>query len=183
MGKHQPEDHSRFLVSALSQRYTDPDGLARLHAQAEKLGGVCLSTEYPEAADRYQFRCAEGHEWSAISASVLAGRWCRKCAGGEHAERLTDPAGLARLQEVARQRGGECLSEEYTVQGAFYAFRCDQGHTWKARGTGILKGQWCARCAANARKLSIELAHQIAQERGGRCLSDTYETGSVKLHW
>lgn len=166
---------------AQSQRH--PQGLQRLQAQAEALGGICVSTEYTGAASRYTFRCAVGHEWDAIGGSVLAGRWCRQCARRKHAQLMADPEGLARLQAAARKQGGECLSDEYTTQGAFYSFRCTHGHTWMARGSKILKGQWCFRCAADARKLGIEVAHQIALERGGLCLSDAYETSTVKLRW
>ncbi|VXB34256.1 conserved hypothetical protein [Burkholderia sp. 8Y] len=47
----------------------------------------------------------------------------------------------------------------------------------------IKRGAWCPQCAWIERRHTIEEMHAIARERGGRCLSDEYVNGSIKLEW
>ncbi len=54
--------------------------LADMHALAASRGGACVSTVYVNATTRLRWRCAAGHEWTAIPASIKAGRWCPLCA-------------------------------------------------------------------------------------------------------
>jgi hypothetical protein len=50
------------------------------------------------------------------------------------------------------------------------------------------RGRWCPTCAnaskaAALRTNTIEIAERIAEERGGRCLSEVYENNYVHLRW
>jgi hypothetical protein len=54
--------------------------LADMHAIAASRGGACVSEVYVNCTTRLHWRCAEGHEWAAIPASIKAGRWCPICA-------------------------------------------------------------------------------------------------------
>jgi len=47
---------------------------------------------------------------------------------------------LEELQSVARQRGGECLSESYTNLLTSYRFRCVEGHEFETRAQGVVQG-------------------------------------------
>jgi hypothetical protein len=159
------------------------DGLERLQHLAAQHGGICLSDVYTTTAAHYRFRCDMGHEWETAGHIVLAGGWCRQCEckiRGLRA-RLTD--GLARLQQIANDKGGDCLTEEYAGTDAHYRFRCQNGHEWDAIGNKIVMGSWCMTCIHDSYKLRIELMHQIAQERGGMCLSDHYVNARTKLEW
>jgi hypothetical protein len=70
-----------------------PESVAATH------GGQCLGDVYVGSAAKYRFRCAQGHEWSAIGNLVLGGTWCRTCA--KHKRMLS----IEKQQEVARERG------------------------------------------------------------------------------
>ena len=162
----------------------DKNGLQRIQEAAHAQGGICLSTEYRGLAKRYTYRCAEGHEWEATGSAVaLQKRWCWLCANARLATRRRLPDGLERLQAAARAKGGECLSLVYTHMDTHYHMRCAQGHEWQAFGSGILNGGWCSKCAYAAKRDSIELMQQLAQARGGRCLSTTYTGCFDKLSW
>lgn len=117
------------------------DGLSRLQATAQQQGGECLSTEYHGTAGRYEFRCQQGHEWQAFGASILKGTWCRQCA--HEARRL----GLEKAQQVARDRGGECLSKRYVNNSSKLQWLCHRGHTWQVGMNSIQAGHWCPTCA------------------------------------
>lgn len=152
------------------------DGLKRLRDVAAQHGGACLSRRYQGVQATYKFRCAEGHMWQTRGATVLYHRsWCARCAR-ERKLLLSD--GLARLQELAAQRGGRCLSERFEGTAARHRFECANGHQWEAlAGTLLYSGNWCHRCAYDHSRLSDGLARlcAAAQARGGRCLADRYD--------
>lgn len=159
-------------------------GLADLQAKAAEYGGKCLATWFSSARAHYPFECASGHQWDAIGYKVLrAGNWCRVCTDARLAAKRTDADGLNRLKSVARARGGVCLSDSYRGANERYKFRCAVGHQWEALATNILQGRWCRTCHNESLKTGIEAMHAFASERGGRCLSDTYDNGKAKLTW
>jgi hypothetical protein len=98
-----------------------------------------------------------------------------------------DDDALDELRRVAKAKGGECLAGEYLGSEAHLRFRCSCGHTWNARPSDIRNGTWCKRCAlkatADLKRLTIEMMREIARERGGECLSDTYIDSTKKLRW
>lgn len=159
------------------------DGLQRLQRRAADHGGVCLNTTYDGVNSRYRFRCAEGHEWEAVGAAVIRGTWCRRCSHAQLRVQRRAKDGLQRLQRAAKQRGGVCLSTRYEGATQHYAFRCAQGHEWGALTSTIWKGGWCPQCARVKQRLTIEEAHQVARERGGQCLSETYRSWHTKMSW
>src|SRR5207253_645949 len=92
------------------------------------------------------------------------------------------PLTLAKMQEAAANLGGECLSTEYTSLRTRMRWRCAKGHEWVAQGQNVRRGQWCLRCSGKMRK-TIEEMRELAEARGGRCLSRTYKNMSKKLMW
>jgi hypothetical protein len=87
------------------------------------------------------------------------------------------------LQDVARQKGGECLSSQYYNQGAKLTWRCSERHVWEATATSVKHGKsWCPHCAGTLR-LTIEEMQELARIRGGKCLSDKYVNSETKLRW
>ena len=179
-----------------SQARLKTDNLVWFTEYAKFRGGRCLSTAYLGARANYRMRCAQGHEWEALGTSLYAGKWCGVCAiaamkgrplseAAHQQARLAKllPDGLSRLQTMAQDRGGECLSPLYLGTGLKHRFRCAEGHEWEAVGSSILSGLWCAQCRNDARRLTITHAQEAAQARGGRCLSTTYVNAASPLAW
>lgn len=143
---------------------------------AKDHGGECLSAEYVNSHTKLKWRCAEGHEWEASPTNIRQGQWCRRCAG---LEKLT----LESLQELAKQRGGELLSINYTNSSEPLLWRCSRGHEWKANARNVKNNEtWCAVCAGKS-TLTLEEMQSIAKERGGRCLSGEYQGVFIGLQW
>jgi hypothetical protein len=151
-----------------------------MHELAAQWGGRCSSTEYNGTEQPLLWRCAEGHRWRASPASIRAGRWCRRCRG-------TPRDDLARMRRIARQRGGECLSEEYRGSTEKLRWRCREGHVWDTTPATVIQGSWCPRCrlgpGRSTQRLSIDDMHETAGERGGRCVSEHYVNANTKLRW
>ena len=161
----------------------DPNGLARLQQIARQRGGECLAQSYTRLADTYRFRCAAGHTWSTSGAEVARGAWCARCAMTARSEAYLRKDGLDALHRLAMDRGGECLADRYEGARGRYRFRCEHGHEWQTNGARIFRGAWCPICAHEARRLGIEAMRELAAQRGGVCISETYRDNASKLEW
>ena len=104
-----------------------PLSLEEAQAVARKRGGTCLSNEYHNNKKPLEWRCRQGHVWSASLNNVKdKGRWCWQCA--LDAKRLS----LKLAQDVAASRGGTCLSTKYVNCMKRLKWRCGRGHEWLA---------------------------------------------------
>ncbi|MED3554088.1 hypothetical protein [Cytobacillus praedii] len=89
---------------------------------------------------------------------------------------------LNELSELAIKNGGKLLSNHYHNNKTKLTWMCQHGHEWDARPNDIKSGQWCSVCNGS-HPLSIEEMRQIANERGGMCLSTTYINSKEHLEW
>ena len=159
--------------------------LHELHRIAVQKAGQCLSLEYLSSSKPLRWKCAVGHEWLARPSSVKTGSWCPVCA---HNQRLK----LEEMQEIAKQRGGECLSTNYKNGRTRLLWVCRHGHSWKASPANVKngtrrKGTWCRECYNWRRRFhakhGIEAMRELAIARGGTCLSTAYVSSKAKLIW
>lgn len=91
--------------------------------------------------------------------------------------------GHALLSAIAELRGGQLLEERYLGHAMRHRVRCGAGHAFSSAAYGLIRGKWCVACAHDGRRLSLQLAHEEAQARGGRCLSRRYVNQRTKLEW
>lgn len=152
-----------------------PGTIQEMRVIAEARGGICVSEEYVNTATKLRWRCRTGHEWNAAPLHIKRGHWCPLCA---RVARLT----LQEMNIIAARKSGQCLSAEYLGSARPLQWRCAVGHEWNARPASVKAGNWCPYCARN-RELEFEQLRQIARERGGRCLSTTYNNGRTPLLW
>jgi len=151
---------------------------------SEKNGNI-LSEKYLGSKIKLQFKCKEGHKWKALPSDIKNGSWCPICVKKNRGNnrKLT----IEEMQFIAMERGGKCLSTEYINSALKLEWQCNEGHIWQAKYSHIKSGSWCPECASKkrglSRRLTIEDARKIAQERGGKCLSEKYEVFPNKLLW
>ena len=138
-------------------------------------GGECLSKKYINSKSKLKWRCKERHEWEAVPSSVKAGTWCPVCAG-------TQKSTIEKMHEIAKDRGGKCLSERYINESAKLTWQCKVGHQWETAPSNLKQGSWCPTCSG-VRKNTIEDMQKIAKERGGKCLSKEYINNRSRLKW
>ncbi|MCL2830272.1 MAG: hypothetical protein FWD77_05970 [Betaproteobacteria bacterium] len=151
--------------------------IEKLRAAAKAKGGECLSSECIGRNDSLTFRCARGHIWQARAEAILRRSWCPTCGNENRRKSLSD------MQALAEKRGGKCLSTEFFGTVHKMLWQCGKGHVWEAPGNRIRNGYWCPECARLERSLTIEVMHEIAQSRGGLCLSNEYTNTLTKLNW
>ena len=91
---------------------------------AKSINGKCLSTKYVNSNTNMKWQCNEGHIWEREFAGVKVGEWCRRCSG-------SFPYTLTECQEVAKYKGGKCLSTEYINTRTKLKWECLEGHQWE----------------------------------------------------
>lgn len=119
---------------------------------ASRRGGTCLSTFYKSVRDKFLWRCSEGHEWYASGDNVRRGSWCPVCT------RKTQALDISELKEMAKLRGGRCLSTEYKNVHQKLMWECSQGHIFlmsanniRRKSTSSRPPSWCPVCANKKR--------------------------------
>uniref|UniRef100_A0A7S4RPN4 Zinc-ribbon domain-containing protein n=1 Tax=Alexandrium monilatum TaxID=311494 RepID=A0A7S4RPN4_9DINO len=94
--------------------------------------------------------------------------------------------GLAVGRRLAEERGGRLLSERYEDSQEPLVWQCGACHgTWRACLASVRHGgSWCPGCAAAGRRLDgMAAARRLAEDRGGRLLSESYEGSQKPLLW
>ena len=154
-----------------------PLTIEEMHKIAKSRDGECLSDKYMNSQTKLKWRCSEGHEWKAVPSSVKQGSWCPYCVGRHET--------IDHIYEIAKSRGGECLSNEYIDAKTNLLWKCSKGHIWEATPDNIKRGTWCPVCgienSAGKRRDRIENMRIIAESRNGECLSDQYVNSQTKL--
>jgi hypothetical protein len=148
-----------------------------MHRLAALRGGRCLSAIFAGTKKKLQWRCAEGHKWESTPKNVLRGNWCRIC-GQTHRPR---PYSLIDFKKIARKRGGDCLSTEFKNFATKLLWKCAHGHRWGALPQSVKRGSWCPYCIG--RHKTIRQMRGVAEAHGGKCLSQSYRGGKMKLLW
>lgn len=119
------------------------------HKVAAERGGECLSTAYAGIGTPLAFRCKAGHEFQIKPNYIVhKGHWCSQCGG-----QFYDTHRIETFHVLAKNKGGQCLSNEYGGMRGYLHFRCAAGHEWKARAHNMLhRGSWCPQCAHGERR-------------------------------
>jgi len=149
--------------------------IEEMMATAEARGGQCLSEIYVDTYTKLKWQCSQGHVWKAKPNHIRNGKWCPYCSGSM---KLT----IEDMFELAKERGGECLSENYVNINRKLRWRCEKGHVWETTAGCIKKGRWCPYCS-HKMKLTLDDMNELADARGGECLSKKYLGSTAKLKW
>ena len=95
---------------------------------------------------------------------------------------MTQKSTINQMQELAEQRQGKCLSDIYIGNRSKLIWRCGKGHIWEAPPNTVQQGHWCPTCAGRP-KVTIEDMQNVAESKGGGCLSDVYVNAHTHLRW
>ena len=112
---------------------------------AKQRNGKCLSKKYTNVDTKLKWQCEYGHVWMAKPNDVKNDNtWCPKCRG-------TKRHGISKMQRIAKERGGKCLSKEYKNIFTKLDWECSRGHRWTASSVGIIhQKQWCPVCSGGS---------------------------------
>lgn len=84
------------------------------------------------------------------------------------------------IKNIAKEKGGKCLSKVYINYRTKLKFICHKGHIWYTAPNTIKRGAWCPYCAGVGR-YSLYKFKYLAELNGGKCLSNRYINLKTKL--
>ncbi len=120
------------------KRVHTPESLNKF---ARSKSGRCYPPDKFDVKTPIEWECDAGHRWMANADNIInGGKWCPDCAG-------TKLLTIEDMRNVARERYGDCLSEEYVNTSTALRWVCAAGHTWSAVPSSIKAGSWCPKCS------------------------------------
>jgi hypothetical protein len=128
---------SKTIISEKLRKFTIDD----CKKFANSKDGFCLSEKYEYYYKNLKWKCSEGHVFFISWGRIRGGSWCRICSFNRF--RL----GIEKCRQIAKERGGECLSTEYVDCKTKMLWKCKYGHTWETIFDVIICGCWCPTCA------------------------------------
>lgn len=169
------------LEQITGKNLTKEESLKVLKGIAKDRGGRCLSNSYINAKTKLEWKCNEGHNWSATPDGIKRGRWCPEC-GHKKVEEQNKKITIQNLLDIASKNEGKCLSKIYIDNTIKVEWECKYCHRWKASYRSIQQGSWCPVCAGTS-KDNISTMHKLAAEKNGKCLSEKYTNSKSNLNW
>ena len=104
--------------------------ITNAHQVAKVRGGKCLSLILVKANDAIKWQCGCcKNTWETTFTKVKSGQWCPKCARSRSG--MTQKLSIDKMQKIAKERGGKCLSKNYTNSKIPLKWECGEKHTWK----------------------------------------------------
>ena len=112
-----------------------------------------------------------------------------------HRKPIQSAIRIAKLRQLAKTRGGDCLSTIYLGGKTKLEWVCKEGHTWQAVPERISRGTWCPVCANVQRIVKqrlgsllspddwLEVLTRHARSKGGELLSSIYTNAKTRLRW
>lgn len=90
---------------------------------------------------------------------------------------------LQKLHQIAKRKGGICLSDCFFALKDKFLWQCSRGHQWLATADSVLYSEsWCPQCAGN-QKLTLDGLKELAEEKGGKCQATEYKNSKIKMPW
>ncbi|CAB4418405.1 unnamed protein product [Rhizophagus irregularis] len=81
-------------------------------------------------------------------------------------------------KELACSKNGRCISENYVNNSSPLLWECKNNHQFRLSLSDVKnKGSWCRECM----KLGFEFAQNLANKRGGMCISSSYHNRRTPL--
>jgi len=144
----------------------------RINQIREKDGLVCVGIDKISNGRTYvKMQCDNNHEWTTLAYSIISQKYnCPYCAGMKRT--------IKDVQNIARQKNGECISGQYVGATIKMQWKCSKGHIWMATLNKVLNGRWCPECAkesrTNTRRLNKGYSYEIirSMHRRGATISE-----------
>lgn len=105
-------------------------------------GGQCISNTYINVHSYLDWICGTcNNSWPMYFANIIRGSWCPYCS-----KRM--PLTISYCKQLAREKGGRCLSKEYNNVRNKLLWECEFGHVWFATLKNVkYNNTWCSRCS------------------------------------
>ena len=73
---------------------------------------------------------------------------------------------LKECHEIAKNKGGVFLSNNFLGAKRKHTWKCEHGHIWEASVSKIKYGTWCPKCIPNSKKNISSIKEKVEQKNG-----------------
>ena len=143
----------------------------KINKLAIKNNCLCLDEKYVNMHTLMNWACSNGHVWQRSWEITNKGHWCSDCVK----EKLIIP----KITNIFNKQNVLCVLNKLDVCDE-YNFICKNNHFWSKNRKHITNKTRCKQCFLENK---INLAHKIAKDRNGFCLSHKYVKDDSKLLW
>lgn len=153
----------------------------RIQEIAASKGGRLISEVYLGSWVKLEFEDAAGRRFHCCPGHIVQGVW-----SPAESKNHRDPGKqLARLREIAENRGGRLISTAYKNNSTKLEFEDAAGYKFMMRPFHIFEGIWSPYEAKLVRDPAYHLEElaRIAESRGGKLVSTEYHGWNVKLEF
>ncbi|MFO7796233.1 MAG: hypothetical protein R6W84_08770 [Promethearchaeia archaeon] len=168
--------------------------LNQLRNLAEKRNISLISNKYINNLSNLEFQCNScGKKWKDYRANIMQ-KIKRGTFNCPYCNMKQNSVLFNYFKELAKERGGELLSDEFYGMTKRHRWKCDLcGCEWEAKPSNIKdypskKGSWCPECGnksmrKNLRKYDVSYMQELANSKpgGGEFLSKAFK-GVLKIH-
>ncbi len=141
--------------------------------------GMLVDRSYKGMQTSYKVRCKTCSKiWNANLYRIRQGQGCPSCAGKNR--------DIAFFQKLAREHGGQCLSENYGSCKKKLLWRCSAGHQWFASADNIYRGTWCPDCSHKSTSSKLRAKMSVLKSfctKNKIKLISEYSNARTKLVW
>lgn len=108
--------------------------------------GDLVTNDFQSGSQRLEWICKYGHRFIRSMIDIkYHNTFCTKCSVEHRAK--THRLGIEVMQQIAKDRGGKCLSNEYLSAHSMLKWQCIDGHVWEAKANSIISAKsWCPKC-------------------------------------
>ena len=142
-------------------------------------GGNCLTPNIKDGHSRVLIICKNGHIWKPKAKKILEGQWCKIC-------KLADGRSfnIEYLKNYAKNKNGECLSNNYTNNNFSYKWKCNiHNYEWNTSwGNVYYENNWCSICGKKSAG-SLDENKKYALKHNGDCVSEVYTFKKAYYLW
>jgi hypothetical protein len=136
-----------------------------------------LSTKFLGVESKYLWECKKRHKWSQKYSAIKRGNGCPQCRNLKLKITIED------AHKLAKSNGFKFISSEFNNVRTKHLWECSKGHQWFAKYDSIKhKKSGCPHCAGLSPK-TIEHAHNLAESRGFKFLSNEFMGTQSKYLW
>ncbi len=141
----------------------------------KKQGGTCTNKRITSEKSKVVFKCRNGHFVTRDVRGIRErGANCRECRMEER---------LRVIADLAASKGGRCLTRKLSRLSDKVRLQCAEGHEWDVDCGAAAKGSWCGVCGVSGWRIGLKDAKELAEKRGGKCLSKSCEGTESTLKW
>ena len=118
------------------------DYYVKINNYIELKKGKCIKADIKNSLSLVTIKCNNDHIWTTnINKILYKSAWCRKCYNLEKKYTIDE------IKEIAKKKGGECLSTSYENINSKLIWKCNNGHIWNAKLPSInCNDNWCPTC-------------------------------------